>query len=173
MKKFISGAVLAIAILFLGALLVMKLGIVGVNADAPPPGWESRLMPMALHASVARHAAEQTNPVRPTDENLIAGADAYRQMCARCHSLPGGAPSAYGASFYPPAPKLPGTAIHYTEGELFWIIKHGIRNTGMPAWGNMLSDDDIWQIVAVLQRSEHLPTAVEAEWKGRQNAADK
>lgn len=173
MKKFISGGVLVVAILLLGALTIMKLGLVGVNADTPPPGWESRLMPMALHASVARHASEQTNPIRPTDENLIAGADTYRQMCARCHSLPGGAPSVYGASFYPPAPKLPGIAIQYTDGELFWIIKHGIRNTGMPAWGNMLSDDDIWQIVAVLKMSKHLPPAVEARWEGRQNAADK
>jgi mono/diheme cytochrome c family protein len=52
----------------------------------------------------------------------------------------------------------------YTDSQLFWLIKHGIRNTGMPAWGGMLSDDEIWQIVSLLKNSQDLPPSVETEW---------
>jgi mono/diheme cytochrome c family protein len=167
MKQFLMGIAVTIAALFITALLIMKLGLVAVNADQPVPGWEARLMPMALHASVSRHAPLQTNLTQPTEANLMAGVETYKQMCIRCHSLPSGDPSAYGSAFYPPAPRLSGGLSQYTDAELFWVIKHGIRNTGMLAWGGMLSDEEIWQIVAVLKRSGDLPPAVEAEWSGQ------
>ena len=167
MKRFLMGIAVTIAALFITALLIMKLGLVAVNADQPVPGWEARLMPMALHASVSRHAPLQTNPTQPTEENLMSGAETYKQMCIRCHSLSSGDPSVYGSAFYPPAPRLAGGLTQYTDAELFWIIKHGIRNTGMLAWGGMLSDEEIWQIVAVLKRSGDLPPSVEAEWSGQ------
>jgi mono/diheme cytochrome c family protein len=53
----------------------------------------------------------------------------------------------------------------YTDSQLFWLIKHGIRNTGMPAWAGMLSDDEIWQIVSLLKNWKDLPPSVETEWK--------
>ena len=109
---------------------VFKLGLIPVNADVPPSGLETRFIPMAVHASVAHHAEEQPNPVAPTDENLIAGGEIYTELCARCHGIPGRGPSVLGASFYPPAPQFTLQPSGYNDGELFWIIKHGIRNTG-------------------------------------------
>jgi mono/diheme cytochrome c family protein len=55
----------------------------------------------------------------------------------------------------------------YTDSQLFWVIKHGIRNTGMPAWGSMLSDEEIWQLVSLLKNSQDLPPSVEAQWNER------
>ena len=52
----------------------------------------------------------------------------------------------------------------YSDAQTFWLIKHGIRNTGMPAWGSMLSDEEIWQMVSLLKNSQDLPSSVEAEW---------
>ena len=167
MKKFLMGVAVTLAVLFAAALSVMRLGLVAVNADQSAPTLEARLMPMALHASVSRHAPSEINPMQPTEENMKAGVKIYRQMCSRCHSLPGRAPSMYGSAFYPPAPQLSGGLPQYTEAELFWTIKHGIRNTGMLAWGRMLSDEQIWQVVTVLKRSGDLPPGVEAEWNGR------
>jgi mono/diheme cytochrome c family protein len=57
----------------------------------------------------------------------------------------------------------------YTDSQLFWLIKHGIRNTGMPAWGSMLSDEEIWQIVSLLKNSQDLPPSVESEWSEPKN----
>jgi mono/diheme cytochrome c family protein len=168
-KQFIHGLLAGLAAVLVGAmmivLLVMKLGPVPVNADQQPPALEARLLGLAVHASVARHAREQPNPVPPTEENLIAGMEIYTQMCAKCHGQPNAGPSIYGGSFYPPAPQLAGHPPEYTEAEIFWVVKHGIRNTAMLAWGRQLSDDNIWQVVSFLKRLDALPPAVAAEWK--------
>jgi mono/diheme cytochrome c family protein len=151
-------------ILLLSALAVMRLGLMPVNADGTHSSLEARIMPLVLHASIARHAPGDANPISVNEENLKAGASTYKGMCARCHSTPGSNPSVYGQSFYPPAPQLLGGLSNYTDSQLFWTIKHGIRNTGMPAWGSMLSDDEIWQLVSLLKNSQDLPPSVEAEW---------
>jgi len=62
-----------------------------------------------------------------------------------------------GSSFYPPAPQLPGHGSEWSERELFWIIKHGIRNTAMPAWGSLLSGGDIRQVAALVKRFDTVP----------------
>ena len=144
---------------------VFKLGLMPVNADVPPSRLETRFIPIAVRASVVHHAEEQPNPLAPTDENLIAGSEVYAELCARCHGTPGRGPSVLGASFYPPAPQFTLQPSAYTEAELFWIVKHGIRDTGMPAWGRLLTDQDIWKVVALLRRINSLPPAVETSLK--------
>jgi len=164
-KKVLLGAVLMLVILLLSAFTVMRLGLMPVNADGPHSSLEARIMPGVLHASIVRHASADTNRLAINEENLKAGASTYKSMCARCHSTPGNTPSDYGQSFYPPAPMLSGGMPNYTDSQLFWTIKHGIRNTGMPAWGSMLSDDEIWQLVGLLKNSQDLPPSVESEWQ--------
>jgi mono/diheme cytochrome c family protein len=167
MKKVLLGAVLILAILLLAALAITRLGLMPVTADGSHSSLEARIMPAVLHASISRHASQETNPVLLNEDNLKAAVDTYKAMCARCHSTPEGKPSIYGQSFYPPAPQLAKGMAQYTDSQLFWVIKHGIRNTGMPAWGSMLSDDEIWQIVSLLNNSQDLPPSVEAQWNER------
>ena len=171
MRKVLLGAALMLVILLLSALAVMRLGLMPVNADGTHSSLEARIMPLVLYASIVRHASGDTNPISVNEENLKAGVSTYKEMCVRCHSTPGGNPSVYGHSFYPAAPQLLGGMSNYTDSQLFWTIKHGIRNTGMPAWGSMLSDDDIWQLVSLLKNSQDLPPSVEAEWSGPKNRA--
>lgn len=170
-RKVLLGAILTLMILVLSALAVMRLGLMPANADGTHSSLEARIMPLVLHASIVRHASGDTNPISVSEENLKAGVSTYKEMCARCHSTPAGNPSVYGQSFYPPAPPLLGGVSNYTDSQLFWLIKHGIRNTGMPAWGAMLSDDEIWQIVSLLKHSQDLPPSVQAEWQTRKNRA--
>ena len=157
MRRVLLGTVLTLALLSVSALAVVKLGLMPVSADGNHSRLEARVMPSVLHAAIAKQAPLQTNPVSLSEDNLKSGATTYKAMCARCHSTPQGNPSVYGQSFYPPAPQLSGGMSTYTESQLFWIIKHGIRNTGMPAWGSMLSDEEIWQIVNLLKNSQDLP----------------
>ena len=164
MRKILLGVVLTLALMSLSALAITMLGLIPVNADGSHSRLEAKVMPLVLHASIARRGSAETNPLSLNEENLKAGVDTYKTMCARCHSTPGGDKSVYGQSFYPPAPQLLGGTSRYTDSQLFWVIKHGIRNTGMPAWGMMLSDGEIWQIVSLLKNSRDLPPAVEAEW---------
>ena len=158
-RKLITPFVLgAIAAYGFGALVLLsaaKLGVLPVQADVAPGKLEARLLGSALRASVARHAAADVNPMPPSDGNLIAGAKVYRQMCARCHGGSKQSDNTYGRSFYPPAPQLPLNGTSYTGSEMFWIVKHGIRNTAMPAWGNLLSDTEIWQVVTMLRDSSY------------------
>jgi len=128
---------------------------VPVHADVAPPTWEARLLPLALRASVARRAAAgKPAGDPPTADDLAAGAEIYDGSCARCHGKIGGGARAYGAAFYPPAPLLPGDRTSFTESELRELVTHGIRMTGMPAWGGMLSERDIARVVAVVARFE-------------------
>ena len=147
------------------ALLVLRLGLVPVSADVAPPRWETSLMGSALRASVARHAKVPPVAVPPTEENLIAGIHIYREMCARCHGRTALSPAILGASLYPPAPPLRGRRTDYTEAQIFWIVKRGIRNTGMPAFGRSLSDNDIAQLAALVERFDRLPARLDAEQK--------
>jgi mono/diheme cytochrome c family protein len=168
-KQFLYGSISTLVlILVAGSLIgfgIMKLGMVPINADAAPSSLERTIFPMAVRASVAKHAAEQPMVDPATEDDLIAGAEIYKAMCAECHGQLNERPSTLGASFYPPAPQLPGHSTSYTEPELFWIVKHGIRNTSMPAWRNLLSDEDIRQVVAFLKRLDSLPPKVEAKAK--------
>jgi len=167
MRKILLGTVLTLAFLLLSALVVTRLGLMPVSADGDHSRLEARIMPAVLHASIVRHASGETNPVALNEDNLKAGVDTYKAMCARCHSTPEGKASIYGQSFYPPAPQLPNGTSRYTDSQLFWVIKHGIRNTGMPAWSSLLADEEIWQIVILLKNSKDLPPSVEAEWSRR------
>ncbi len=105
MKSFVLGAITAYGFAALVLVSFAKLGILPVQADVAPSRLEASLLGSALRASVARHAPSGGNPIPASDENLIAGAKLYRQMCSRCHGLSRESGNTYGQSFYPPAPR--------------------------------------------------------------------
>lgn len=156
MRRFLAGIVATLMTQASLALLIIGSGSTPVNADRPPSTFETRLLGTAVRTSVARHAAGETEPPPPSADDLTAGAEIYEEMCARCHGHSKDGGNALGAAFYPPAPPLTGHASTYSERELSWIIKHGIRNTAMPAWGTLLSDEDIRQVAAVVKRFDVL-----------------
>jgi mono/diheme cytochrome c family protein len=156
------GAMLAYLLPALALVLSAKLGVVPVQADVAPSRAEAALLGAVLHAAVAHHATKTNNPLPASNDILMAGAGTYREMCAHCHGISRESDNGLGRSFYPPAPQLPVTRTSYTDNERFWIIKHGIRNTAMPAWGNLLSDDEIWQVVALIRDFDSLPDSVTA-----------
>ena len=166
MKPFIFGAISAYGFAALVLASSAKLGVLPVQADVAPSRLEARVLGSALHAAVARHAPDGGNPVPASDENLMAGAKLYRQMCSRCHGLSKDSDNNYGLSFYPPAPHLALNRPSYTDNEMFWIVKHGIRNTAMPAWGNLLSDEEIWQVVTLVRKFDSLPDSATLELLG-------
>ena len=83
----------------------------------------------------------------------------FNSMCIGCHGGPGTEPAAMGQGLNPPAPDLAVSAAEMTSAELFWVTKHGIRMTGMPAWGVTHDDDAIWPVVALLTRLPDLDEA--------------
>jgi len=161
MKKQVFYVSLSTLLLALLAGLVLMLGVarsglLPVQADAAPSALEKKFFAMAVRASVARHAADELNAGSLADEDNESGAEIYKAMCAQCHGQLSGKPSVLGASFYPPAPQLPGHTTMYNDAQVFWIIKHGIRNTAMPAWRSLLSDDEIKKVAAFVKRLDSL-----------------
>jgi mono/diheme cytochrome c family protein len=95
------------------------------------------------------------------DESLIrAGAGNYDAMCAECHLEPGEDRSELSVGLYPAPPDLAREGVH-DPAEAFWIIKHGIKMTGMPAWGKSMDDGSIWGMVAFLRQ---VPGMTEARY---------
>ena len=161
MKNFLLGVLFASLVLVVGGLAYLRLGYAEVRADIPPGRWETAMMFSSVHASVRRRAPELPNPVSPTDENLIAGGKIYRNECAGCHGTPGKPDS--GNSLYPPIPQLPIAGTTYTEAQVFWVAKHGIRLSGMFANGLWDSDQKLWTVAAYIKRMNSLPAHVQQE----------
>jgi mono/diheme cytochrome c family protein len=158
-KKFVLGFVTAVVALWLGGWIYLRLGLAGVRADEDAPHWEARLMALAVRASVRRNTPNMQNPMPPTIENLAAGRKLYVNGCAGCHGALG-KPPASPETLYTPIPKLPQAGTQYSDAEVFWIVKHGIRRTGMSAYGPFYSDQQMWDIAAFIENIRNLPPGV-------------
>ena len=157
--------VVTILLLVLIALGVANFGLIPTNADAVPPPLERRIVMSALDASMERHAPRVSNPVTPTDENLIDGMKVYTMNCSVCHGTLDNKPSPLEKSFYPPAPQLILDPPDDPEWHIYYAIRTGVRYTGMPAWNKAMTDQDIWKVTAFLSRIEKLPPKVQDYWK--------
>lgn len=134
MRRFVAAVLAGMLIVPAGAWVLAWLGAWSVDATATPPAWERALGRMAVRASVARRAPRISSPIRPTPDELLAGMKAYRDNCAGCHGT-AARPSQWGSEdFYPRVPQFAVAPPRKPEWQLFWIVKHGVRNSGMGAW---------------------------------------
>jgi len=156
MKTLLLGFIAALILLPACALGYFRLGLAETSSDANPPAWETSVMRSAVHASVRRSAAGiQASPPGNLDDAIVEGGKLYLNGCAGCHGTPG-KPSE-DLSSYPRVPQLPQVGTQYSEPEMYWIIKHGIRNTAMSAYGPFYSDKQVWALASFLRRIDHLP----------------
>lgn len=98
--------------------------------------------------SIERRAQALQAPALDSVKRSDNGFRSYREMCATCHTPPGDEKSPLAKGLNPEPPDLSKDEDHMTTAELFWVIKNGIRMTGMPAWGPSHSDEELWDIVA-------------------------
>lgn len=154
MKKVLLAAVLLVAALaVLGYVLLRR-------------GYSAREQPGALEKAVARRlrglatparAREMANPVPPTAEVMADARAHFADHCAVCHANDGSGDTAIGRGLYPKAPDMrKDDTQRLSDGELFYIIRNGVRFTGMPGWGSgpEHEDRDSWAIVHLIR---HLP----------------
>ena len=142
-----------------GALLIavvaaglVYMGSFDVAADKPhsqPVFW---LMDTVRERSVAVRAAGIAVPGDLADAKRIAsGAAQYDEMCSLCHLAPGMKRTEISRGLYPRAPELRRKS-ELTPAEQFWVVKHGLKMTGMPAWGVTHDDELLWDVVAFLRK---------------------
>jgi thiosulfate dehydrogenase len=171
-KGIVLGVALTLAVALIGAFFLVRSGLIPANADAKPGRLETWIAGTSLDATLDREAPKGANPVGLTEQNLLDGVDLFAQNCAVCHGSAKGAasPSPIAKGLYPKAPQLATDGVEDDpEGESFWKIKHGIRLTGMPAFGDSLSDRQIWTLALFLKHMDKLPPAVQQAWQQVQN----
>jgi mono/diheme cytochrome c family protein len=166
MKAFIIGLVIGVFVLPVVALMVMATGLWNVGAAAGPGALETLLASWTVDRSVSFHAPTSDNPLAGQPQAIDDGLRHYREMCIDCHGAPGIKPDEFALGLNPAAPDLDDEVSDLTDGQLFWIVKHGIRMTGMPAFASTHSDDDIWRIVVAVRSLNHLSDAQLAILKG-------
>lgn len=141
---------LAAFLMLLGVGLVLLVGpLLDLSALDEPGLLETRLARAAKHALVARSARSSVPPEPPADPVSRAnGRMQFWARCASCHGQDGRTPTELGRWMYPRALDLGSPASQqWSDRELFWIIKNGIRLTGMPGFAHVHSNEEIWHLV--------------------------
>jgi len=151
MKTALKTLGAAIAIGIIGGLLFMYSGVFNVATAWDDPALARWVLNTTRERSVAKRAASIDVPPLGDAQQIEEGFRSYREMCAICHTPPGGADSPTAQGLNPAPPDLAKHAEHMSEAELFWSIKNGIRMTGMPAWGPTHGDNELWNIVAFVK----------------------
>jgi thiosulfate dehydrogenase len=171
-RGFIIGVMATILVALAGAYALLQSGLIPANADAKPGGLELRAASTSLEATLRRQAPREANPVPFTSANLLAGITLYGQHCAICHGTAAGDSSAspVAKGLYPAPPQLATDGVEDDpEGISYWKIKHGIRLTGMPAWGVSLNDQQIWTLALFLKHMDKLPPDAQQAWSKVKN----
>jgi mono/diheme cytochrome c family protein len=165
MKGFALGIVITLLLITAGVFVVSQFGLYPIGADNPPGTLERSLASRAMDVYAAKHKPAGENPVQITPANLMAGAKEYEEHCAFCHGGAKARISPMRDKFNPPAPQLINRIPHDDDAWLFWVTKHGVRMTGMPTWDGILSDDEMWTIIAFIKKSDKLPPDVQSYWQ--------
>ncbi len=159
-RKMLFAAGMLVGFGAIGGATAVYYGVYNVAADDPHVRPVYALLETARERSIAVRAARLQVPADLTDQARIRqGAGNYNAMCTGCHLAPGMAPTEMSQGLYPAPPNLSRQSV--AAAEAFWVIKHGIKASGMPAWGKSMGDDYIWNMAAFLQV---LPTLDEAQY---------
>ena len=156
--RLVRAIVVALAALGLIALAILVWLFANGASARPTPGRTETTVARRLRTlAIPRETRARTNPVPLTNE-LIAGARAhFADHCASCHANDGSGRTTIGQGLYPRAPDMrTADTQSLSDGELFFIIEHGVRLTGMPAWGDDSPESATagWQLVHFIR---HLP----------------
>jgi mono/diheme cytochrome c family protein len=145
-----SFAVIAGAIVVIAALVIAT-GVYNVAADDAHTAVVHNLIETTRDRSIAMRAVDVTVPELSDPQRIRRGAGNYNSMCADCHLKPGGAETEISRGLYPRPPELT-RMTSFDPARTFWVIKHGVKASGMPAWGKSMDDKYIWDMVAFVGR---------------------
>lgn len=140
----IAGIGLALAI----AVAVYAATRANISALPGPGPFETFVATLAKDWCVSR-AARGPLPAPPANDaaSVAAGSALFGMGCSSCHGQDGRTPTPIGKSMYPRSLDLGSTDVQeMTDRELFWVVRNGIRLSGMPGFGHINSDEQIWQL---------------------------
>jgi len=152
MRTIVATLAAVLASVVLGYIGFIYSGVYDIAATDPHWGITRWAMETVRTRSIKAHAAGIAVPPGLDDPAKLAmGVEHYAAHCAVCHGAPGVPTGDIARGLYPQPPNLADAAKTYSNAELFWILKHGIKMTGMPAWSDH-SDAELWATVAFLTK---------------------
>jgi mono/diheme cytochrome c family protein len=160
--KIVIAFTVAALIAAAGGAAFVYFGVYNVAATdnhTAPVYW---LLDVAMRRSVKERAKTIDVPALDDAKLVERGFRLYRGECEQCHGGPGVAPDAIALGMTPLPANLVYTAREWKPAEVFWVVKHGIKMAGMPAWEYRLPESDLWAIVAFVRK---LPTIAPLEYK--------
>jgi len=170
-KNIILTIIGAIILVLLGCGLFVFNGTYNVAATSRDSGFMHWLLVTTREQSIERRAINVIPPnesVLNDPKTLRTGFEHYNEMCVGCHGAPGIEPGELREGLNPKPPILAKVSKQISIQELFWVIKHGIKMTGMPAWGPTHSDNKIWALVAFVK---NLPNISPTQYKAMKQAS--
>jgi mono/diheme cytochrome c family protein len=151
MKRWILAILIALAL----AAVAVIVGLNQIRLDAlQEPGKVETFLATVVKQFVVSRSSREEIPPPPSNlqESIAEGDKLYATDCSMCHGSDGHTPSDSGRWMYPRAADLTSPVVQrYSDRELFWIVKNGIRLSGMPAFGRVESDEHIWNLVNYLR----------------------
>ena len=147
-----AGALGVAVLLGIIGLIVVYSGAYNVAATEDHASFVRWAFDTTFQNSVARRAPEPEQPLAITQEALAAGASAYKSTCQHCHAGPGAERASWASGMRPRPPHLAEAAVRWKLSEVFWIAKHGVKMTGMPAFGPTHDDRTLWSIAAFVKQ---------------------
>lgn len=151
-KRWLWSFVVLLLVGGLGGVLVVLAGLVPIKASSGHWAITAWFLNFTMERSVVTHSLTIKEP-RLDDAGLLAqGATHYEFGCRPCHGAPETSQPVIAQKMTPAPPHLPWVVSQWRERELFYIVKHGVKFTGMPAWPAQQRDDEIWAMVAFLRR---------------------
>ncbi|MBP8310867.1 MAG: cytochrome c, partial [Burkholderiaceae bacterium] len=166
--KLVKTLVVLVLVGMVIAAAVIWSGIYNVGADDPHWSATHRALEVARKRSIAVRAADIQVPDLSDAELIRNGAGNYSAMCVTCHLSPDAQETELSVGLYPRPPRW--DALGLTDPrEAFWVLKHGIKASGMPAWGKSMDDRYLWGMVAFMQQ---FPGMTAAQYQARVAASD-
>lgn len=159
LKGVLVGAVGLLLLLVLIALIVTLTGAYNVAATDrhnPIVGWA---LDTTMRNSVQERAEDVTPPAAFTPAMIETGAAEYKEYCAHCHGGVGTGRAEWAMGMRPHPPALADAARGWEAAEVFWIVKHGIKMSGMPAFGPTHGDETVWKIAAFVKMLPEMSAA--------------
>ena len=165
MGRFLAGLLLGITLLPALLLLAAVTGLFPVAATGMPSRWEEKIAKFGLKKSVQRQAPVLKNPLDGSEENLLSGLKIFQDGCAGCHGTANQRSTWGTTDFYPRVPQFGFEPPAMPDWQIFWVVKNGIRYTGMGGNSPDMSDDHAWKVAMFLSRLDSLPPAVAQKWQ--------
>lgn len=155
--KLLAGFLLGVLAVIAAGVGYVYSGAFNVAAGEPHTALEVWIFRTAMETSVKARARDIAPPSVPRSQKIGEAFRMFDEMCTQCHGAPGKDPTMVGKGLNPPPPSLSNATERWSRAEVFWIVKNGIKMTGMPAFGPTHSDEELWLLVAFLQRLPNIP----------------